>query len=119
LNNEIQDLLSLVDFEGQKCILYRRALGPIRNKRNALSENDFGWWELPRNRARTADYLVVIENNRIIEVRDVTEWLESSAKVGRLKCMSEPSDNLKHLLGKSVLGIYNSRDRTILRFVNC
>lgn len=119
MNNEIQDPLSLVDFEGQKCILYRRALGPIRNKISSLNENDFGWWELPRNRARTADYLVVIENNRIIEVRVVTEWLESNAKAGRLKCLSEPTDNLKHLLGKSVLRIYNSRDRTILRFVNC
>ena len=119
MKNESQDFLAISDLDGLRCVLYRRAKKQVSGISNKIENNDYGWWELPANRAKTVEYLVVIENNTVTEVRLVEEWAESQSKPGRLRCLSKPTDNLEHILGKNVSGIYNARDRTILRFINC
>ena len=62
---------------------------------------------------------MVIHQDKILEVRKILGWVNSSAQPGRIKCLSDLTDNLSVLVGKSIKTLYNPRDKSILRFYNC
>jgi hypothetical protein len=118
-NSSSGEPLSLEDFFGEKCILYRFPPNSRVSDNQKSTVGDVGWWELPEDRARTANFLVIIDGKYISGVRRILGWRNSSTRIGRIQCLSEPTDNLEGVIGKDVSGIYNPRDKTILRFVNC
>jgi hypothetical protein len=113
------DSLSKNDLIGKKIIFYR-IKKPLHEFQTAADiEALFGWWNISQERASTADYLMLIHHDRILEVRKILDWVNSPDQPSRIKCTSDPTDNLAALVGKSIKSLYNPRDKSILRFYNC